>query len=151
MVRDKTIIQVYNTPHFILFSLIFSLLGSPLNAIDMESIRLQNDKESIYPLSETIKRIEQRMNMFDEHYIAEMQMRLSTLKRDLDILEKDKTRSADLLKAATSIADFKAKVESVYAVAECIPDIVQRFKSLESIHQASGRAAQRLQGSLNTK
>ena len=123
----------------------YRLVGSSLNSVDMESLRSAHGV-NVYPLAETIRGIEQRMKMFDAHYIEEAQKQLSMLKKDLEILEKDKSRSSELLKAASSIADFKTKVESVLSVSDCLPGIVQRFKSLECIHQASGRAARRLHG-----
>ena len=62
----------------------------------------------------------------------------------MEILNKDAAKSNQLIQAAEKIDGMRKKLDSVVSVADCLPDVILRFKSLESIHLSAGQSAIRI-------
>ena len=113
------------------------LIGTVTSAVDVRSA-------SVFPLNETVARLERRVESLDEECLNKIAEKYKDLNTEVDTLNKDKTKSAELISAAEKIDGLKIKMDSVSAVANCLPDVIVRFKSLESIHQGAAEILQRV-------
>ena len=59
-------------------------------------------------------------------------------------MNKDAAKSKELLEAAEKVDGMRKKMDSVVSVADCLPDVILRFKSLESVHQTASHSAARI-------
>jgi hypothetical protein len=116
-----------------------------------ESTAHANNKQTLlssYPLVETISRLEQRVSMVDTAHVESLRVKTATLKNDLDAVSKAKTTSSaselKAVEAARKVEDLLVGVRKMEAVAEDLPALVLRLKTLERIHLSAGTFTSRL-------
>lgn len=102
------------------------------------SVSNDSSESSVFPLESTLNRLEHRISLMDEECLDKIHTKSIALQREIEILNKDTAKSKELLTAAANVDGLRKKIDSVVSVADCLPDIVLRFKSLESIHQTAG-------------
>ena len=113
------------------------VIGTVTNSVDVSS-------SLVFPISDTVSKLERRIDLLDDECLEKIHAKYNLLQTELDVLNRDKAKSTELVQAAERINGLKSKMDSVASVANCLPDVVLRFKSLEGIHQATVESAQRL-------
>ena len=113
------------------------VIGTVTNSVDVSS-------SLVFPISDTVSKLERRIDLLDDECLERIHAKYNLLQTELDVLNRDKAKSTELVQAAERINGLKSKMDSVASVANCLPDVVLRFKSLEGIHQATVESAQRL-------
>ena len=102
---------------------------------------------SSFPLVEAISKLEQRMSMLDSSNLDALRVKANTLRGELESAAKLKsplTVENRALEAAKKVEDLVEKVTKIEAVAEDLPVLVVRMKTLENIHLAASTFADRL-------
>jgi Dynamitin len=97
------------------------LVGSAANAV----LTGHPQGNGPYPLSETLTKLEQRLERLDVDSLERAKYAAGDLQRSLEGLSRDKERASELLKAASAIEGLRTKVDGVTAVAGCLPDLVR--------------------------
>jgi hypothetical protein len=123
-----------------------TLLGIACNE---QQLNLAGSKpfSSSFPLVEAIAKLEQRMSMLDSSNLDALRVKANTLRGELESAAKLKsplTVENKALEAFKKVEDLVDKVHKIESVADDLPVLVVRLKTLENIHLAASTFADRL-------
>ena len=102
------------------------------------------------PLAELVTRLEKQFSMLDPAALDNLRTKAAAAKVELESISRTKssTQSASetkMIEAVKKIDDLYDQVQKVQAVAEDLPALVLRLKTLENVHQHATTFAVRLQ------
>mmetsp|Transcript_37403 Transcript_37403/g.38087 ORF Transcript_37403/g.38087 Transcript_37403/m.38087 type:complete len:376 (+) Transcript_37403:119-1246(+) len=123
------------------------LLGSASNALDMEAVVGTTPKSAVFPLIQTITRLERRVSLLDKNALETIQNKAVSLRLELETISRDKnklTAEQKAMEAAKKVGDLYDKVQRIENVMDDLPVVLTRLKTLERLHQSAGSFAVRL-------
>lgn len=125
-----------------------TLLGSVSNSLDMEAVLGIPPKSSVFPLVQTLSRLERKVSMMDESVLETLKQKSVSLRAELDALAKDRAKAPaseqKAIEAAKKVSDLYDRVQRIDAVADDLPALLVRLKTLEGVHQQAGSVCARL-------
>lgn len=125
-------------------SLLESVLGSASNVLNVETVHGVAPKSRVFPLADAILALEQRMALLDEQNLDVLRNKAKALKIELEAVNKvgPAQSPADQKLAAEAVwkkvSDLGDKLKHVEGVADELPALAVRLKTLETVHQAAG-------------
>eukprot|EP01038_Epipyxis_sp_PR26KG_P014970 gene14970-20139_t len=127
-----------------------AMLGLHSNLMDVDNtFGSKSIVQNSFPLVEALTRLEGRIAMLDPASLQTIGKNTKELKSDLEAALKAKSGAQDprertAIEAAKRVEELYEKVQKVEAIAEDLPNLVVRFKTLEGVHLAASNFASRL-------
>lgn len=126
-----------------------TLLGIQSNILDSD-IAIAKPFSPSFPLIDSISRIEQRVSMLDGSNLDALKVKANNLRIELEAIVKAKSSNLPLesraLEASQRVDDLIEKVGKVESVADSLPSLVVRLKTLENVHKSANSFNNRLVG-----
>lgn len=126
-----------------------SFLGHASNCADHHSSASggSGNNNNQFPILDSLARLEHRVSMLDPENLEVLRARASALRAELESTTKSKgglTTEQKAIEAAKKVEDLFELVHKVESVAEDLPALVIRLKTLENIHLSASTFASRL-------
>ena len=102
------------------------------------------------PLADLVTRLEKQFSLLDPAALDNLRTKAAAAKVELESISRTKSSSQSasetkMIEAVKKIDDLYDQVQKVQAVAEDLPALVLRLKTLENVHQHATTFAVRLQ------